>query len=189
MRLFPKLRLREKKARKREKSKRDWVDYANLIAVFLAFFAAAGAAYESWRLAKLTQITVGDVELAADNAHADNVESLKRADAALKQAHDNFLNDERPIIYAESDNKDLPFQLSFPQYDPANQRVWWNIYFKNFGRSTASNVKLAYFIKLGAGEFTMSQPGIYRILGFGSGGPLPPGDRSYGTAFSHRGSV
>src|SRR5579864_8624370 len=156
----------------RLETKRYWLEVGTVIGVWIAAILTAVQA-------TIFFVMMKDAERAAQKAHNDNVAALGRADTALDQARKNFLADQRPIIYFDNDPK-IPTDLLLPFFDESRSQVDWNVYFKNFGRSTAINVQILLLIKIGDRDFTEN----VNSLGFGATSPLPPGDGSFGTVFS-----
>ena len=74
--------------------RRDWLDVANFILLVLAFFAAAAAAYESYRLAGLTHDAIDHADTASTTQHLDTLTALAKAEDANKTSRQALADSE-----------------------------------------------------------------------------------------------
>jgi hypothetical protein len=69
------------------KPDRDWYDIANLSVLVFAFLAAAAAAYEAYRLARLTQDAISHADTSSDTQHVDMQRTLEQSATASTIQH------------------------------------------------------------------------------------------------------
>lgn len=153
----------------------------------LVVFGLIGAGIGLWQ-ASVSQQSADTSDKSVLLAQKTERDSAKASATALKQTRDDFVLDQRPVIWM-SPPKDGAKELDGIQFDqsPLTQgttlgQVVWQWHFMNYGRSPANNIGLHSFIKVGENP---EEPTFGAKKHAGTGAPMPPGKIDYAATISH----
>ena len=153
--------------------------------LFLVLGTFGGLAATIWQ-SSISQESADTSEKSVLLAQKSERNSVRANALALKQSEDNFVLDERPVVWL-TPKKDGAPELDGIEFDqvnptkPSSGQVVWQWHFMNYGRSPANNILFHSFIKVG----DRPEEPTYRAKKHkGSGGPMPPGKIDFAATIS-----
>ncbi|MGA8030116.1 MAG: hypothetical protein WB992_23460 [Bryobacteraceae bacterium] len=119
---------------------------------------------------------------AATDAVVAAQQSGQSARDAIRQARDQFKDEQRPYLWLTNNGFGNPDFLALSAY-PGHGQILWTYHISNYGKSPARDVGLLDWIKIDDGPFVLS----YGMRQQGShSGPIPPGGEIIATVISSR---
>jgi hypothetical protein len=107
--------------------------------------------------------------------------AAETANATLNQARQQFLLEQRPILWLTNDLGIPEFILTRP--DIGTGQIVWNWHFTNYGKTPPQNLRIGQFMKVGDETFKPS----CGAKGPSYGAPTPPGKIDFSTTVSEPG--
>jgi hypothetical protein len=152
----------------------------------LVVFGLIGAGIGLWQ-ANISQQSADTSDKSVLLAQKSERSSAKASSLALKQARDNFVLDQRPVIWMSPPRDGareldgIEFAQSPLTRGTTRGQVVWQWHFMNYGRSPANKIILHSFIKVGENP-EESTFGAKKHDPMGT--PLPPGKIDYAATAS-----